>query len=87
MEKALSEPKEPAQLPPPKTPVFSLGGVKFLGSPNSALRFTPRHCGVRQVRLIPRDWRALNLELFTLPSKPIFHGFSMMASKKGGITG
>jgi len=41
-------------------------------SPTSALRFITRHCGVRQVRRVPRDSRALNLELFTLPSKADF---------------
>jgi len=33
--------------------------IKFLGSPTSVLRFIPGHCGVRQVRLIPMDSRAL----------------------------
>jgi hypothetical protein len=40
----------------------------FVKSPTSALRCIPRHCDVRQVRLIPRNLRALNLKLFTLPS-------------------
>jgi len=39
-----------------------------------ALHFTPRHGGVRQVRLRPRDSRALNLELF-LASIPTFYEF------------
>ena len=34
-----------------------LGG--FVKSPISALRFIPRHCSVRSVRLIPRDSQAL----------------------------
>jgi len=41
----------------------------FVKSPTSALRCIPRHCDVLYVRLIPRNLRALNLELFTLPSK------------------
>jgi hypothetical protein len=41
----------------------------FVKNPISALRFIPRHCGVRQVRLIPRDLRRLDLELFSLPSQ------------------
>jgi hypothetical protein len=32
------------------------------------LRCILRHCDVLSVRLIPQDLRALNLELFTLPS-------------------
>jgi len=44
----------------------------FLKSPNSALRCIPRHGDVLYVRLIPRNLRALNLDLFTLPSKSDF---------------
>ena len=44
----------------------------FVKSPTSALRCIPRHCDVLYVRLIPRNLRALNLELFTLPSKSDF---------------
>ena len=40
----------------------------FVKSPTSALRCILRHCSVLKVRLIPQDLRALNLELFTLPS-------------------
>jgi len=40
----------------------------FVKSPSAALRFILSHCGVRQVRLIPSDSRALHLELFTLLS-------------------
>jgi hypothetical protein len=40
----------------------------FVKSPNTALRFILRHCGVRKVRLIPHDLRALPAELFTKPS-------------------
>ena len=42
---------------------------ELFGSPISALRCIPHHCGVRKVRLILRDLRRLELELFTLPSK------------------
>jgi hypothetical protein len=31
----------------------------FVKSPDAALRCIPRHCGVRQARLIPQDLRAL----------------------------
>jgi hypothetical protein len=41
----------------------------FVKSPDAALRCILRHCGVRQVRLIPQDLRALPAELFTKPSK------------------
>jgi hypothetical protein len=41
----------------------------FVKSPDAALRCIPRHCGVRQVRLIPQDLRALPADLFTKPSK------------------
>jgi hypothetical protein len=44
----------------------------FGKSPTSALRRISRHCDVLSVRLIPRNLRALNLELFTLPSKSDF---------------
>jgi len=44
----------------------------FVKSPTSALRCIPRHYDVLSVRLIPRNLRALNLELFTLPSKSDF---------------
>jgi acyl carrier protein len=44
----------------------------FLKSPISALRCIPHHCGVRKVRLILRNLRRLELELFTLPSKADF---------------
>jgi hypothetical protein len=40
----------------------------FVKSSSAALRFILSHCGVRQVRLIPSDLRALHLELFTLLS-------------------
>jgi len=40
----------------------------FAKSPSAALRFILSHCGVRQVRLIPSDLRALHMELFTLLS-------------------
>jgi hypothetical protein len=40
----------------------------FVKSPTSVLRCLLRHCDVLSVRLIPRDLRALNLELFTVPS-------------------
>jgi hypothetical protein len=32
------------------------------------LRYILRHCGVRRVRLVPHDLRALPAELFTQPS-------------------
>ena len=38
----------------------------------SALRSAPRHYSVRYVRLIPRDLRRLDLELFALPSRVDF---------------
>ena len=41
---------------------------ELFGSPISALRCTPHHCGVQKVRLILRDLRRLELVLFTLPS-------------------
>jgi len=44
----------------------------FVKSPTSALRCIPRHYDVLYVRLIPRNLRALNLELFTLPTKSDF---------------
>ena len=44
----------------------------FVKSPTSALRCISRQCDVLYVRLIPRNLRALNLELFTLPSKSDF---------------
>jgi len=37
-------------------------------SRRAALRFIFSHCGVLVVRLIPKDSRALHLELFTVPS-------------------
>ncbi len=40
----------------------------FVKSPTSALRCILRHCSVLYVRIIPQDLRALNLDLFTLPS-------------------
>jgi len=40
----------------------------FVKSPTSALRCILRHCSVLYVRFVPQDLRALNLELFTLPS-------------------
>ena len=40
----------------------------FVKSSTSVLRCIPRHCGVRQVRLIPRNLRVLNLKFFPLPS-------------------
>ena len=40
----------------------------FVKSPTSVLRCILRHYDVLSVRLIPQDLRALNLELFTLPS-------------------
>ncbi len=44
----------------------------FVKSPTSVLRCILRHCSVRKVRLVPQDLRALNLELFALPSKSHF---------------
>jgi len=44
----------------------------FVKSPTSALHCIHRHCDVLYVRLIPQNLRALNLELFTLPSKSDF---------------
>ena len=41
----------------------------FVKSPISAFRFSPRHCGVRYVRLIPRDSRALILNFLQSRSK------------------
>ena len=41
----------------------------FAKSPNSLLRCIPRCFSVRRVRIIARDLRASNLELFSLPSK------------------
>jgi hypothetical protein len=38
---------------------FKLKLDGFVKSPISALRFIPRHCGVPEVRLIPRDSQAL----------------------------
>jgi len=40
----------------------------FVKSPDAALRCILRHCGVRQVRLIPQDWRALSANIFMKPS-------------------
>ena len=40
----------------------------YVKSPTSVLRCILRHYDVLSVRLIPQDLRALNLELFTLPS-------------------
>jgi len=40
----------------------------FVKSPDAALRCILRHCGVRQVRLIPQALRALPADLFTKPS-------------------
>jgi hypothetical protein len=50
-----------------KTPNFNFDG--FAKSPTSVLRCILRHCDVRKVSLIPQNLRALNLELFALPSK------------------
>jgi hypothetical protein len=36
--------------------------------PDAALRGILRHCGVRQVRLIPQDLRALPADFFAKPS-------------------
>jgi hypothetical protein len=52
----------------------------FAKRPSSALRCIFRHCGVLYVRLIPQDLRALNLELFALPS---FCEFINYNSKSG----
>jgi hypothetical protein len=41
----------------------------FAKSPTSALHCILRQFNVRKVRLIPQDLRALNLELFSLPSR------------------
>jgi hypothetical protein len=40
----------------------------FVKSPTSALCCILRHCSVLYVRFVPQDLRALNLDLFTLPS-------------------
>jgi hypothetical protein len=40
----------------------------FVKSPDAALRYILRHCGVQEVRLIPQYLRALPAELFTKPS-------------------
>ena len=40
----------------------------FVKSPTSALRCILSHCSVLYVRFVPQDLRALNLDLFTLPS-------------------
>ena len=40
----------------------------FVKSPDAALRCILRHCGVRQVRFIPKYLRALPADLFTKPS-------------------
>jgi hypothetical protein len=40
----------------------------FVKSSSAALRFIFRHSDVLQVRLIPKDSRALHLKLFTVPS-------------------
>jgi hypothetical protein len=40
----------------------------FVKSPDAALRFILRYCGVRKVRLIPQDLHALPAALFTKPS-------------------
>jgi hypothetical protein len=57
--------------------VVNLDG--FVKSPDAALRGILRHCGVRKVRLIPHDLRALPANLFTKPSMmaniSTFHGF------------
>jgi len=62
----------------------------FVKSPISALRYIPHHCGVRKVRLILRDLRRLELELFTLPSKADFlqdqHVYLKLNSKYMPIT-
>jgi hypothetical protein len=51
----------------------------FVKSPDAALRCILRHYGVRKVRLIPQDLRALPANLFTKPSKmanfSTFYGF------------
>jgi len=52
-------------LPDPLVKMFYDGIAK---SPDAALRCILRHCGVRQVRLIPQDLRALPADLFTMPS-------------------
>ncbi len=44
----------------------------FAKSPISVLRCILRHSDVQEVRLIPQDLRALNLELFALPSNSAF---------------
>jgi len=43
----------------------------FVKSPTSALRGILRFFKVRKVRIITQDLRALNLELFSLPSKSV----------------
>jgi hypothetical protein len=45
----------------------------FVKSPDAALRFILRHCGVPEVRLIPQDSRALPAAF--LRSRPIFMTF------------
>jgi hypothetical protein len=55
----------------------------FVKSPASVLRCILRHCDVLSVRLIPEDWRALNLELFTLPSSLDFlRAYYLLATRK-----
>jgi len=41
----------------------------FVKSPSAALRFTFVVAAYQQVRFTPQDWRALHMELFTLPSQ------------------
>jgi len=47
----------------------------FVKSPTSALRCILRFFKVRKVLIITQDLRALNLELFSLPSKSDFLRF------------
>ncbi|MDY6822661.1 MAG: hypothetical protein SWH68_02525, partial [Thermodesulfobacteriota bacterium] len=55
----------------------------FVKSPISVLRCIPRHCGVRQVRLIPRDLRALILNfLLCRPKSDFLRDYLLWASKE-----
>jgi len=47
---------------------YSVNLDGFVKSPDAALHYSLRHCGVRQVRLIPQVLRALPANLFTKPS-------------------
>jgi len=61
-----------------RTRISSTGKVLnndgFAKNPNSVLHCILRHCGVGELRLIPQNLFALNLEFFSLPSEFDFHG-------------